>query len=93
MLRHYRRGGAVARLSGDAYLWTGAGRTRSFAEWRLLRQLRRWDLPVPRPIAARYVRQGLAYRADLITGELTTRRTLAFNRSIEIVPCSTLLIT
>ena len=77
VLRHYRRGGAVARLSSDAYLWTGAWRTRSFAEWRLLRQLRRWGLPVPRPIAARYVRHGLVYRADLITGELPTRRTLA----------------
>ncbi|HXW09987.1 MAG TPA: 3-deoxy-D-manno-octulosonic acid kinase [Steroidobacteraceae bacterium] len=77
VLRHYRRGGAVARLSSDAYLWTGAPRTRSFAEWRLLRQLRDWNLPVPRPIAARYLRRGLTYRADLITEELPTRRTLA----------------
>jgi 3-deoxy-D-manno-octulosonic acid kinase len=77
VLRHYRRGGAIARLSGDAYLWTGAERTRSFAEWRLLRQLREWQLPVPRPVAARYLRSGLVYRADLITAELPTRRTLA----------------
>ena len=77
VLRHYRRGGAMARLSEDSYVWTGAARTRSFAEWRLLRQLRAWDLPVPRPIAARYVRRGLTYRADLITAELPTRRTLA----------------
>lgn len=77
VLRHYRRGGAMARLSEDSYVWTGAARTRSFAEWRLLRQLRAWDLPVPRPIAARYVRRGLIYRADLITAELPTRRTLA----------------
>ena len=77
VLRHYRRGGAVARLSSDTYLWTGAGRTRSFAEWRLLRRLRAWNLPVPRPVAARYLRRGLTYRADLITAELPTRRTLA----------------
>jgi 3-deoxy-D-manno-octulosonic acid kinase len=77
VLRHYRRGGAVARLSSDAYLWTGAHRTRSFAEWRLLRRLLALNLPVPRPIAARYVRHGLTYRADLITAELPTRRTLA----------------
>lgn len=77
VLRHYRRGGLVARFLDDAYLWTGAGRTRSFAEWRLLRRLRDWSLPVPRPVAARYSRSGLVYRADLLTEELPTRTTLA----------------
>jgi len=77
VLRHYRRGGLVARLLDDTYLWTGADRTRSFREWRLLRRLREWDLPVPRPVAARYARSGLVYRADLVTEELPTRRTLA----------------
>jgi 3-deoxy-D-manno-octulosonic acid kinase len=77
VLRHYRRGGLVARLLDDTYLWTGADRTRSFREWRLLRRLREWGLPVPRPVAARYSRSGLVYRADLLTEELPTRRTLA----------------
>jgi 3-deoxy-D-manno-octulosonic acid kinase len=77
VLRHYRRGGLVAKLSSDLYFWTGADRTRSFREWRLLRQLREWGLPVPQPIAARYVRTGLFYRADLITAELPVRLTLA----------------
>ncbi len=77
VLRHYRRGGLMARLLDDAYLWTGAGRTRAFAEWRLLRQLATWRLPVPRAVAARYARSGLLYRADLITEELPTRLTLA----------------
>lgn len=77
VLRHYRRGGLVARFVDDRYLWTGAERTRSFREWRLLRQLRAWGLPVPRPIAARYARAGLFYRADLITAELPVRLTLA----------------
>lgn len=77
VLRHYRRGGLVARVFDDTYLWTGAERTRSFAEWRLLRRLREWQLPVPRPIAARYAKSGLVYRADLITEELPTRTTLA----------------
>jgi len=76
VLRHYRRGGLVAKLLGDAYLWTGADRTRAFREWRLLRELRSAGLPVPEPIAARYERDGLFYRADLITAELPTRRTL-----------------
>ena len=76
VLRHYCRGGFMANISRDAYLWTGEERARSFLEWRLLRQLRDWQLPVPVPVAARYERAGLLYRADLITEELPTRRTL-----------------
>lgn len=75
--RHYRRGGLVGRFVADAYLWAGAARTRSFAEWRLLARLHGLGLPVPAPIAARYVRTGLVYRADLITEELPNARTLA----------------
>jgi 3-deoxy-D-manno-octulosonic acid kinase len=77
VLRHFRRGGFLARFIDDTYLWTGADRTRSFTEWRLLRRLREWELPVPRPVAARYTRSGLGYRADLITEELPSRLTLA----------------
>jgi 3-deoxy-D-manno-octulosonic acid kinase len=77
VLRHYRRGGLIAHLSDDRYVWTGADRTRSFREWRLLRQLRAWGLPVPTPVAARYQRAGPCYRADLLTAELPVRRTLA----------------
>lgn len=77
VLRHYRRGGLVAKVWNDRYLWTGADRTRSFAEWRLLAQLRALELPVPKPIAARYVRNGLTYRADLITQMLPNTITLA----------------
>jgi 3-deoxy-D-manno-octulosonic acid kinase len=77
VLRHYRRGGSVARLLGDRYLYTGAGRTRAFAEWRLLRELHAAGLPVPAPVAARYERSGPFYRADLLTAELPTRLTLA----------------
>ena len=77
VLRHYRRGGFIARLSRDRYFWTGESRTRSFAEWRLLAELRRRGLPVPVPVAARYVRGALTYRADLITEHLPHTRTLA----------------
>lgn len=77
VLRHYRRGGFMARISHDSYLWLGEARTRSFAEWRLLAELRRRGLPVPAPIAARYVRGLLTYRADLITEHLPDSRTLA----------------
>jgi 3-deoxy-D-manno-octulosonic acid kinase len=77
VLRHYRRGGMVARVMGDRYLWTGAERTRGFAEFRLLAALRERDLPVPEPIAARYQRNGAHYRADLITRRIEGASTLA----------------
>lgn len=76
-LRHYHRGGLAARLSTDAYLWSGAARTRAFREFRLLARLADSGLPVSLPIAARYVRNGLGYRADLLTRRIDAADTLA----------------
>ncbi|MEL7449429.1 MAG: 3-deoxy-D-manno-octulosonic acid kinase [Pseudomonadota bacterium] len=67
VLRHYRRGGLVGRINHDLYLWTGAERTRSFSEFRLLQALAERGLPVPDAVAARFHRHGLVYRADIIT--------------------------
>lgn len=68
VLRHYRRGGLTGRFNRDLYLWTGADRTRSFREWRLLRTLVAMGLPVPIPAAARYCRVAqICYTADLLT--------------------------
>jgi len=67
VLRHYRRGGWVARVSLDRYAWAGEARVRAVAEWRVLAELFRRGLPVPKPVAARYQRSGLVYRCDLIT--------------------------
>ena len=77
VLRHYRRGGLMARLIDDQYLWAGAARTRCFEEFRLLELLWAKGLPVPQPVAARYQRRGLWYRADLITRRLLGTRSLA----------------
>ena len=79
VLRHYRRGGVVAIFNNDIYLWQGAEATRSFCEWRLLARLVELQLPVPSPVAARYLRvcAGLGYRADLITREIGGARSLA----------------
>ena len=60
VLRHYHRGGLVARFNRDSYLWTGAAHTRSFAEFRLLAHLAALELPAPQPVAARYRRRGLS---------------------------------
>jgi 3-deoxy-D-manno-octulosonic acid kinase len=76
VLRHYRRGGLVAPLMGDRYLWNGRVRSRGFAEFALLAQLRQRGLPVPAPVTARYVRRGLYYTADLITRTIENARTL-----------------
>lgn len=67
VLRHFRRGGFIARLSQDRYVWAGEDRVRAFAEWRLLHALWERGLPVPKPVAARYQRDGAFYRCDLIT--------------------------
>jgi 3-deoxy-D-manno-octulosonic acid kinase len=77
VLRHYRRGGLMARISDDRYWWRGGKRTRSFSEWRLLAELKSRELPVPAPIAAAYVRHGFTYRADLITEAIPHTQTLA----------------
>ncbi|MFO7305654.1 MAG: 3-deoxy-D-manno-octulosonic acid kinase [Gammaproteobacteria bacterium] len=77
ILRHYRRGGLAAKVATDRYLWMGAERTRSFAEWRLLAMLYARGLPVPRPVAARYLRRGMSYTADLITVMVEHTATLA----------------
>jgi 3-deoxy-D-manno-octulosonic acid kinase len=67
VLRHYRRGGLVARISQDRFLWAGETRVRAFAEWRLLKHLAQRGLPVPIPLAAWYQRDGITYRCDLLT--------------------------
>ena len=77
VLRHYRRGGWIARLSRDRYLGAGEARVRAFAEYRLLAELVRGALPVPTPVAARYRRSGPLYRCDLITQRIPRTRPLS----------------
>jgi 3-deoxy-D-manno-octulosonic acid kinase len=67
VLRHYRRGGLIGKLIRDAYIFSGADKTRSFAEWRLLDKLTANNMNVPRPAAARFVQHGTFYTADIIT--------------------------
>jgi 3-deoxy-D-manno-octulosonic acid kinase len=72
VLRHYRRGGLIARFSGDRYFWRDEDSTRPFAEWQLTYRLHRAGLPVPAPIAARYTHAGRTYSGDIITERLPT---------------------
>ena len=77
VLRHYRRGGFIARISLDRYWWLGEDRVRAFAEWRLLEYLVQRGLRVPRPVAAGYRREGATYRCDLITERIMGTQTLS----------------
>lgn len=77
VLRHYRRGGLVAKLFRDQYLWQSEGRTRPFAEWQLTYHLHHAGLPVPAPVGARYYRSGIGYGGDLITERLLNVESLA----------------
>ena len=77
VLRHYRRGGFIARLSQDRYWWSGEDRVRAFAEWRLLDYLWQRGLRVPKPVAAFYRRTGMTYRCDLITQRIVSARSLS----------------
>jgi 3-deoxy-D-manno-octulosonic acid kinase len=70
VLRHYRRGGWVSHISTDQYIWTGLQNTRAWREWTLLAQLSTYNLPAPIPVAARVIRSGIFYSADLLTIKL-----------------------
>ena len=67
VLRHYLRGGWAARFSRDRYVYTGFEQSRPLAEFNMLTSLYGMGLPVPQPLAAQCVRQGLFYTGDLIT--------------------------
>ncbi|RPE81239.1 3-deoxy-D-manno-octulosonic acid kinase [Vulcaniibacterium tengchongense] len=77
LLRRYLRGGLAARFSRDRYWWHGAARTRSFAEFRLTRAMAEKGVPVPRPIAACYRREGPFYRAAILLERLDDVRSFA----------------
>lgn len=77
VLRRYLRGGQVARISRDRYLFTGYRRSRGFCEWQVLAALNRRGLPVPAPILASCERSGIFYRAGLITTLIPGSRSLA----------------
>lgn len=78
VLREYLRGGLIAKISRNAYVFTGESAVRSFAEFRLLNQLVGMALPVPRPVAAWYRKTSLLrYQAALIIEKLERTTPLA----------------
>lgn len=76
VLRHFRRGGLIAKYFEDDYIWTGLKRTRAWREWHLLAYMREIGLPVPQPVACHVRRKGLLYKADLMTRRIMNASTL-----------------
>jgi|SRR5690625_998725 len=88
VLRQYRRGGLVARFLHDQYLWLGAERSRSWAEFAVMVYLAECGVAVPEPVAALWQRKGVYYRASLITQKIEAAQPLAqelLNSQIEPV--------
>lgn len=76
-LRHYYRGGLWGKINRDHYRFTSLPKTRSFAEFYLLNQLRQAGLPVPKPIGACVEKQGFnRYRADILTEKIENAQDL-----------------
>lgn len=74
VLRHYCRGGLVGRFNKDRYLFTGWKQSRALREVQLLLSMQTAGLAVPLPIAARVIRSGLYYRADIIIEKIPGAR-------------------
>ena len=89
VLRHYHRGGKAAMLLDDRYLWTGLPHTRAWREWELLAKLVELNLPAPRPFAARVIKRGLFYRADLVTERIANTSSLAARLATGALPATT----
>ena len=68
VLRHYRRGGLMARVSDDRFWRQAPHNSRAMREFTLLRLMRSWRLPVPEPVAASHLPRGLFYEADILVG-------------------------
>jgi 3-deoxy-D-manno-octulosonic acid kinase len=86
VLRHSRRGGLLAPITRDRYVWMSEARVRSFAEWRLLHALSVRGLPVPKPVVACYQRFGFIYRCGLITERIRHARPLSAALSDQVLP-------
>lgn len=75
VVRHYRRGGAVAPLLGDRYLL--AGPARPFRELRASQEVRARRVPTPRVLALAVYRDPPFYRADIATEHVAGAADLA----------------
>ena len=74
--RHYRRGGLVAHFTPDKYLGMNVVESRMWREWKLLAWMFEQGLPVPQPVAARVIKNGMIYSGDILTRFIPNTQTL-----------------
>ncbi len=76
VLRHYYRGGMIGKFNKDSYIYQGIDKTRAAQEFELLNHMRSLMLPVPKPIAYRVIKNGLFYKADILTERICNAQDL-----------------
>jgi len=77
VLRRYQRGGMMARILEDQYLWTGLARSRPSRELTVLQYALQHNLPVAQAVGCLVQRTGLYYRAAIISRFIENQGTLA----------------
>lgn len=75
-LRHYCRGGLFGKIVKDYYLFKCWHCSRPHLEFQLLHTLITAGVHVPRPIAARAVKKGFVYQADILTEKIKSAHSL-----------------
>ena len=75
VVRHYRRGGAVARYLDDRYL--AGGDSRPIREFKASVEARSRGVPTPAVVAGAVYTTGMFYRADIVTEFIPDAETLA----------------
>lgn len=88
-LRHYRRGGLFGKLVKDHYWFSGWDKTRSAEEFQLLLTLTEAGVNVPKPIAARAVKTGLTYQADLLSERIPNAKDIVSILQDQALPAET----
>lgn len=77
VLRQYLRGGWVAKISRERYLFSTISRSRPFRECRILAALIKKGLPVPRPVAALCEHHHVISTGAIMTMRIAGAQTLA----------------
>lgn len=86
VLKHYRRGGFLAKFVRSRYFFLGTMRTRGFQEFQLLQSLLLKGLPVAKPLAA-FCKRGLfSYQAALVTERIANVHSLVIAAQLSDAP-------
>jgi len=75
-LKHYIRGGLIAKVSYDKYILGSLASTRAVKEYNLLNIMNDKGLPVPKAAALQIIMSRFTYKANLITRKIENEGTL-----------------